>query len=88
MDALKTEISGFRQLDGGSVHGFALVGSDGVAAWAEGTIDGDAVMLRSPQIAHPVAVGYDWADNPDGNLRNGANLPAAPFRTNPGVLSP
>lgn len=29
----------------------------------------------------PVAVRYAWADNPTGNLFNGASLPASPFRT-------
>jgi sialate O-acetylesterase len=28
-----------------------------------------------------VAVRYDWADNPIGNLYNREGLPAVPFRT-------
>ena len=30
---------------------------------------------------HPVAVRYNWADNPDGNLYGLSGLPTAPFRT-------
>jgi len=34
-----------------------------------------------------MAVRYGWADNPDCNLYNKADLPASPFRTDawPGV---
>jgi sialate O-acetylesterase len=33
------------------------------------------------EIAEPVAVRYGWGDNPAATLRNQADLPAAPFRT-------
>jgi sialate O-acetylesterase len=40
------------------------------------------VVLRSENVAQPVAVRYNWADNPDGNLYNrDGDMPAAPFRT-------
>ncbi len=42
-------------------------------------IDGPSVVVRSGKLAHPVHVRYAWADNPDGNLFNGADLPASPF---------
>ena len=43
--------------------------------------------ISSPQVQAPVAVRYDWADNPEGNLANSAGLPASPFRSDdwPGV---
>ena len=45
-------------------------------------IDGDTLIVRSPQVAKPVSVRYAWADNPvGGNLYNGAGLPAVPFRS-------
>ena len=31
-------------------------------------IDGDTVVVSSPQIGKPVAVGYGWADNPPVSL--------------------
>jgi sialate O-acetylesterase len=42
---------------------------------------GDTVLVSSPEVKVPVAVRYGWADNPDCNLYNGADLPASPFRT-------
>ncbi len=67
---------------GGPVGGFALAAEDGPFEWAEGRIDGNAVILSAPGIDQPFHVRYAWADNPDrANLYNGAGLPASPFRT-------
>lgn len=44
-------------------------------------IAGEHVVVSSPKVKSPIAVRYAWADNPDGNLLNGAGLPASPFRT-------
>ena len=38
-------------------------------------------MVWSDKVEKPVAVRYDWAHNPQGNLYNKAGLPAVPFRT-------
>jgi len=72
---------------GGALKGFAIAGSDKKFVWADATIDGDTVVVSSTKVKDPVAVRYDWADNPDGNLYNKADLPASPFRTDdwPGV---
>lgn len=45
------------------------------------TIDGETVVVSSPDVAQPVAVRYAWADNPEATLRNAEGLPASPFRT-------
>jgi sialate O-acetylesterase len=66
---------------GGKLKGFAIAGSDHQWHWADATIEGNQVMVSSPDVKYPVAVCYDWADNPVGNLYNGAGLPASPFRT-------
>ncbi len=66
---------------GGPLKGFAVAGSDGHFVWAHARIAGDTVEVSSPEVQKPVAVRYDWADNPDGNLYNQAGLPASPFRT-------
>ena len=67
---------------GGSLGGFAIAGEDGTFVWADARIDGDGVVVSSPEIAAPVAVRYAWAHNPDtANLYNAEGLPAVPFRT-------
>jgi sialate O-acetylesterase len=68
---------------GGKLEGFAIAGDDGKFTWAEAVIDGDAIMVSSPEVAKPVKVRYAWADNPICNLYNQAGLPAVPFRTDP-----
>lgn len=66
---------------GDKLQGFAVSGSDGVWQWADAVIDGVTVVVSSPSVSAPVAVRYDWASNPIGNLYNGSDLPALPFRT-------
>ena len=66
---------------GGELKGFAIAGSDRKWVWAKARIDGDKVIVSSPEVKSPAAVRYAWADNPDCNLTNGAGLPASPFRT-------
>jgi sialate O-acetylesterase len=39
------------------------------------------VIVASAEVEAPVAVRYDWADSPEGNLYNKEGLPASPFRT-------
>ena len=39
------------------------------------------VEVHSEKVPNPVAVRYNWADNPDGNLTNASGLPASSFRT-------
>jgi sialate O-acetylesterase len=66
---------------GGALKGFAVAGTDGRFVWAEASIEGDEVVVWSPQVKRPAAVRYGWADNPECNLYNRAGLPASPFRT-------
>jgi sialate O-acetylesterase len=68
---------------GGKLESFAIAGEDGKFVWADAVIDGDTVVVRSPNVPTPKKVRYDWADNPVGNLYNQAGLPAMPFRTDP-----
>jgi len=39
------------------------------------------VIVYNDLIKQPVAVRYDWGNNPDGNLYNKEGLPTCPFRT-------
>jgi sialate O-acetylesterase len=75
---------------GGQLQGFAVAGEDREFAWADARIDGETVVVSSPQVAEPVAVRYAWADNPVVSLYNAEGLPASPFRTDdwPGVTDP
>jgi Carbohydrate esterase, sialic acid-specific acetylesterase len=66
---------------GGELRGFTVAGADGKWHAARARIEGDKVLVSSPEVKEPVAVRYDWASDPDGNLYNGAGLPASPFRT-------
>jgi sialate O-acetylesterase len=66
---------------GGTLKGFAVAGDDGRFVWANATIEGNEVVVSSPDVKRPAAVRYGWADNPEVNLYNGAGLPASPFRT-------
>jgi sialate O-acetylesterase len=63
------------------LEGFAICGADHKFTWADAKIDGDDVIVSSPNIPAPIAVRYAWADDPFCNLYNGAGLPAGPFRT-------
>jgi sialate O-acetylesterase len=68
-------------IKGDVLKGFAIAGDDKKLVWAMTQIDGDSVLVWSNTITKPSLVTYAWADNPDGNLYNGDNLPAIPFRT-------
>lgn len=66
---------------GGALKGFSIAAQDQRFHWADARIDGDTVVVSSAEVTSPVAVRYDWANSPDGNLFNAAGLPASPFRT-------
>lgn len=66
---------------GSPLKGFAIAGPDKKFVWATAKIDGNKVIVTSPEVKKPVAVRYGWADCPDVNLYNAEDLPASPFRT-------
>lgn len=73
---------GLRGLAAGSgPAGFQIAGADRRWHRAEAVIDGDGVVVASPQVAAPVAVRYAWGDCPACGLANAEGLPAVPFRT-------
>ncbi|WP_316828787.1 sialate O-acetylesterase [Pedobacter miscanthi] len=63
------------------LRGFALATADGKFVWAEAKIERNKVLVTAKGIEKPVAVRYNWADNPQGTLYNMEGLPASPFRT-------
>jgi sialate O-acetylesterase len=73
--------SGLDTADGAPPKGFLVAGADRVWHPAAARIDGRSVIVSSPDVPDPVAVRYGWANDPQATLRNQADLPAAPFRT-------
>lgn len=63
------------------LKGFAIKNADGNWSWATAKIEGKTIVVWNDSVTNPVAVRYDWADNPDGNLKNKTGLPASPFTT-------
>lgn len=72
--------SGLEARDG-ELNGFAIAGQDRKFHWASARIEGDSVVVSSPEVSDPVAVRYGWAGSPVCNLYNRVGLPASPFRT-------
>jgi sialate O-acetylesterase len=72
---------------GGKLGEFSIAGADRQWHWADAKIDGDDIIVSSPEVSEPQAARYAWQANPEATLFNGVGLPAAPFRTDdwPGV---
>jgi sialate O-acetylesterase len=69
------------QAPAAELKGFAVAGADQKYYWAQASIIGNEVFVKSTAVPNPATVRYAWADNPDCNLYNREGLPAAPFRT-------
>ncbi len=65
----------------GCLQGFAIAGEDKKFHWALGELKDNRIVIWSPKVPNPVAVRYNWENNPDGNLYNKDGLPACLFRT-------
>ena len=77
----------FSHTDGGLVvkgdklGEFSIAGKDRKWHWAEARIEGDTIIVSSPEVREPQAARYAWQSYPVATLYNGAGLPAVPFRT-------
>lgn len=80
--------SGLASLDGNDLTWFTIAGKDKKFVLAEARIDGDTVVVRSKQVAKPVAVRFGWHKIAEPNLMNKEGLPASPFRTDDWVIEP
>jgi sialate O-acetylesterase len=72
----------------GAPAGFEIAGADRRYRPAMARLDGNSVVVSSPEITEPQYVRYGWKDVPVVNLYNGAGLPASPFSSEellPGV---
>ena len=67
---------------------FAIAGADHKFVWARGKLEGNTLVLSSPEVPKPVAVRYAWSNNPFANLYNQNGLPAAPFRSDSWPVAP
>jgi sialate O-acetylesterase len=81
--ALRLEFQHATGLTSGSapLTDFVVAGADRKFHPAEARVEGTSVIVTSRDVASPVAARYAWRNAPIARLRNGAGLPAAPFRT-------
>jgi len=76
-----THAAGLTAKDG-PLKWFQIAGADQKFVDADAKIEGNSVVVSSPDVPAPVAVRYAWDNYPNtANLYNGAGLQAAPFRT-------
>jgi sialate O-acetylesterase len=68
-------------IKGNNLVGFEVAGKDKKFYWATAEIKDNKVLVYSKNVINPVAVRYAWSSNPECNLYNKSDLPAAPFRT-------
>lgn len=73
--------SGLESRDGKSLTHFTLAAEDQQFKPAVAEIVGDTVVVRSDEVAKPVAVRFAWHEAAEPNLMNKEGLPASPFRT-------
>ena len=66
---------------GGELTDFTIAGENRKFVPAKAVIDGETVVVSSPQIKKPVAVRLAWRNYAKPNLFNTALLPASSFRT-------
>ena len=67
---------------GGGLTHFEVAGIDRIFHPATAAIDGNTIVVSSPQVPRPVAVRYAWGAADEPNLFNTCGLPASSFRTN------
>ena len=67
------------------IDGFAIRGEKRDDwRWADARIEGDEIVLSSPEVPNPVAARYGWARRPRLTLESAHGLPLRPFSTDHG----
>jgi sialate O-acetylesterase len=74
---------GLMSKDGKPLTWFTIAGADGKFVPATAAIDGNTVVVSSPDVPAPTTVRFAWDEIALPNLLNKAGLPALPFRTDP-----
>ena len=65
----------------GELKTFEVSGADRKFAPATARIEGETIVVTSPEVPAPRYVRYAWSDNPEATLYNAIDLPASPFRS-------
>ncbi|MEO5711914.1 MAG: sialate O-acetylesterase [Luteolibacter sp.] len=86
--ALKLRFDQSLVVKGDRLEEFAIAGDDHKWHSADATIEGDSVVVSSPDVPGPAAARYAWQSNPRATLYNTAGLPAVPFRTDAPLAEP
>ena len=75
--------SNLQRISAREVVGFELAGEDRQfhLAAAEVDWDGQTLLVRCPEVPHPVAVRYGWRNWMGANLQKSNGIPVPPFRT-------
>ena len=82
MIAEKNGLAPAREIPGGVIQWVSVAGADKAWHWAEAAIEGDTLVVSSPEVPAPVAVRYAFTARPTGPLLyNKDGFPVAPFRT-------
>jgi sialate O-acetylesterase len=76
-----THAKGLKTTDGKPPGEFEIAGDDGKYVPATATIDGETVLVESPEVANPVKARYACKNAPVVTLVNGADLPCSAFHT-------
>jgi len=73
--------SGLTTKDNSYIKSFKIAGEDARFYPAKAVIDGDKIVVSSPNVISPKAVRYAFTDGAMTNLQNKEGLAAYPFRT-------
>lgn len=66
-----------------NIVGFQLAGEDREFFNAEAEVDwdGNTILVRCPEVPHPVSVRYGWNNWMGANLAKSSGIPVPPFRS-------
>ena len=77
----KHAVKGLKSSDGNVLNWFEVAGADKKFVAAHAVIDGNKVIVSSPEITKPAFVRFAWDEKAQPNLVNGEGWPAVPFRS-------
>ncbi len=69
------------ELVGEKAVGFEIAGADKKFRSAEAELRGDRIFVKSPEVADPIYLRYNWTNYGDVTLFGRNGIPVAPFRT-------
>jgi sialate O-acetylesterase len=72
---------GLTSRDGKPLSDFTIAGADKKFAPARAEIEGNTVVVSSPEVKQPAAVRFAWTQTAEPNLSNKEGLPTSSFRT-------